>query len=370
VELLFWLCCGALFWAYAGYPAVMVARAGVRPRRPARTSAPLPRVSVVLAVRNGASELADRVANLLAQDYPPDRLEVIIVSNGSTDDTLAVAGALERQHPAVIALSSPAAEGKAGALNAGALVATGDVLVFADVRQRFAPRAIRSLARAFRDPSVGGVTGRLVIGDSTRPVVSGVGRYWQLETELRLAESRTGSVVGATGAIYAVRRDLFRPLPPAVILDDVYLPLSVIEQGYRITMAPRAVAYDRPSGDYQAEYRRRVRTLLGNLELIRLMPRLLSPFSNRIFVRYVSHKLLRVLTPVLCIAIVATGLLAGGAGYAAIAAGLLAVYLLGGLGLVLHLRVLALPSAFLLLHTAGLTALLRPGRRAADVWAP
>jgi cellulose synthase/poly-beta-1,6-N-acetylglucosamine synthase-like glycosyltransferase len=371
VELLFWLCCAALLWAYFGYPAVMVARAALRrARRPGMAPASVPRVSVILAVRNGAAELPARLANLLAQDYPPDALDVVVVSNGSTDGSVALAKRFAQEHPRVSVLESPPAEGKAGALNLGAAAAAGDVLVFADARQRFDPRAVRRLVRAFRDPAVGGVTGRLVIGESARPVVNGVGRYWQLETQLRLAESRTGSVVGATGAIYAVRRSLFRPLPHAVILDDVYLPLSIVEQGYRIAMAPRAVAYDRPSGDYEAEYRRRVRTLVGNLELLRLKPRLLSPFSNRIFVRYVSHKLLRVLTPALCIAIVVSGLLSGVAMYAAVAGGLVLVYMLGGLGLVLHVPALALPSAFLLLHTAGLTALMRPARSAADVWAP
>jgi cellulose synthase/poly-beta-1,6-N-acetylglucosamine synthase-like glycosyltransferase len=371
VELLFWTCCAALLWTYAVYPAAMVARAGLlRRRRAAPVPAGLPRVTVVLAVRNGAAELPARVANLLAQDYPADRLDVIVAINGSTDGTAGEAERLAAAEPRVTVLVTPAELGKAGALNAGAAAAEGEVLVFADTRQRFHLRAVRRLVRAFRDTSVGGVTGRLVIGDSPLPVVSGVGLYWKFEMRLRLAESRTGSVVGATGAIYAVRRALFRPLPPAVILDDVWLPLAVVEQGYRIAMAPRAMAFDRPSGDYAAEYRRRVRTLVGNLELLRLMPRLLSPFSNRIFVRYVSHKLLRVLTPALCIGIVVSGLLSGVPAYAAVAGGLVVLYALGVLGLVLRVRALALPSAFLLLHTAGITALLRPASRAADVWAP
>jgi poly-beta-1,6-N-acetyl-D-glucosamine synthase len=371
VKILFWVCGAALFWAYVGYPLIMVWLASFR-RSKRRSPAParVPHVSVVLAVRNASALLPARVANLLSQDYPSTHLEVLVVCNGCTDESVAVAERLAAEEPRVRAFTTSEDHGKAGALNLGAAEATGDILVFADARQRFDSRAVRRLVRTFRDPEVGGVTGRLVIGESDRPVVSGVGRYWQLETSLRMAEGRTGSVVGATGAIYAVRRSLYRPLPSAVILDDVYLPLSVIQQGYRITMAPRAVAYDVPSSDYQAEYRRRVRTLVGNLELVRLMPGLLSPFSNGIFVRYVSHKLLRVLTPAFCIGLVVSGLLVGGITYGVAAGGLLLLYVLGALGLVLHVRVLALPSAFLLLHTAGLTALTRPARRAADVWAP
>ena len=184
-----------------------------------------------------------------------------------------------------------------------------------------------------------------------------------------MAEGRTGSVVGATGAIYAMRAALFTTLPSAVILDDVYQPMAIVRQGYRIAMAPRALAFDRPSKDHAAEYRRRVRTLVGNLELVRLMPWLLSPVRNPIWLRYVSHKLLRVLIPVLCVGMVVSGLFLPGVGYQGVVAVLLLGYLLGALGLVAPIRVLALPSAFLLLHTAGFAALLRPARRASDVWA-
>lgn len=368
--LIFWACSAGLLWAFVGYPVVMLARS--RRARPPRFRCPdpdrQPGVSVVLAVRNAADTLKARVDNLLTQDYPEVR-EVIIACNGCTDESETVAADLAARHPQVHALSSPAEEGKAGALNRGAAFASAEILVFADARQRFDVRAIRRLVRAFNDPAVGGVTGRLVIGESDQPSGRAVGSYWRFETLLRIAEARTGSVVGATGAIYAVRRSLFTRLPPAVILDDVYLPMAVVMQGSRMTMAPGAVAYDRPSRDYRSEYRRRVRTLVGNIELLRLMPGLLSPVSNPAFARYVSHKLFRLLTPVLCVGLVIAGMLSSVPAYQAVAGLLLAVYALGALGLVVPARVLALPSAFVLLHTAGIAALLRPGRRASDVWA-
>jgi cellulose synthase/poly-beta-1,6-N-acetylglucosamine synthase-like glycosyltransferase len=376
VEVLFWICCAVLLWTYAGYPAVMMGRAALRRDRPAAgtdgepASPYMPSVTVILAVRNAAAELVARVENLLEQQYPSELLDIVIACNGCADDTEAVARRLAARSPRVAVVCSAPEAGKAGSLNAGAAAAGGDVLVFADARQRFDPQAVAELVAPLHDAGVGGVTGSLLIGSTADAVVAGVGRYWQLETQLRLAESRTGSVVGAAGAIYAVRRRLFQPLPAGVLLDDVYLPISVVWQGYRISMAPAAVAYDRPSLDGAAEYRRRVRTLVGNLELLRLMPGLLLPVSNPIFARYVSHKLFRVLTPVFCIGLVVSGMALTGWLYKGTASALLAIYALGALGMVVQSRMLAVPSAFLLLHRAGIAALLRPTQRASDIWVP
>jgi poly-beta-1,6-N-acetyl-D-glucosamine synthase len=382
---LFWACCTLLLWTYAGYPGLMVVRAAVSRRVRARAAglaeaagvaaapeegAALPGVTVILAVRNAEAELWGRVTNLLEQRYPAERLDVIIACNGCTDATETIAAELASADERIRFVRSAAEAGKAGSLNAAAALSAADVLVFADVRQRFEANAVRELVRTLSDTSVGAVTGRLVIGAGNDSTVDGVGRYWQMETQLRLAESETGSLVSATGAIYAIRRALFRPLPPAVILDDMYVPLSVVRQGYRVAMAPLAVAHDRASNDGAAEYRRRVRTLVGNYELLRLMPWLVSPVGNPVFIRYVSHKLLRLATPLLCIGMVISGLLQPGLVYRGAASALLMAYLLGALGLVVPLKALALPSAFLLLHRAGIAALLRPARRASDVWVP
>jgi cellulose synthase/poly-beta-1,6-N-acetylglucosamine synthase-like glycosyltransferase len=387
VEILFWVCSTVLFWTYGAYPALMVLRGSVaRSGDGAAASAAdasaratpigdtaegaLPRVTAILAVRNAAGVVRERVANLLEQDYPAELLDVIVACNGCTDGTERIAGELAATTSRVTVVTARPSEGKAGALNAGAAAARGEVLVFADARQRFEGDAVRQLVAALADPRTGGVSGRLVIGRAADSVVEGVGRYWQLETQLRLAESRTGSIVGVTGAIHAVRRELFRPLPAAVILDDMYVPLTVVRAGYRVGMAPAAVALDHPSSDGAAEYRRRVRTLVGNYELLRHMPWLLSPTRNPVFVRYVSHKLFRVLTPVFCIGLVVSGLALPGLIHRGPASVLLLAYVLGAVGMVVPSRLLALPSAFLLLHRAGLAALLRPARRASDVWVP
>lgn len=366
LELFFWICFLTLGWTYVGYPAVMMARARSRTIEPASGARGV-KVTVVVAVRNGAAHLRGRVRNLLEQGYPSELLDVLVVLNGCTDTTAAVAAELASDGR-VRVLESPAEEGKAGALNRGVEAATGDVVIFADTRQTFRPDAVRRLVDAVMRPGMGAVSGRLIIGEGGDAAVRGMGRYWSFETALRRAESVTGSVVGVTGAIYAVRRELYRPIPPGTILDDVYEPLRIALEGYGVGFEPAAVAVDEPSVDTGSEYRRRVRTLLGNLQLVALLPELLDPRRNPLFVRFVSHKLLRVVSPLFMIGLLASGLLAGGGVYLLVALALLAVIALGALGMVVHVRPLAVPAAFLMIQVAALEALFRRRRAAADVW--
>lgn len=369
LELVFWVCLVAFAWTYAGYPVAVMLRASLREQAPPASSARGVKVTAVVAVRNGAGELRARVQNLLDQGYPPDLLDVLVVMNGCTDATTTVASQLAAAEPRVTAMESPPAEGKAGALNRGVAASAGDVVVFADVRQTFHPDAVRRLVDAVMQPGVGAVSGRLVIGESEAAAVRGMTWYWTLETALRRAESLTGSVVGVTGAIYAIRRELYRPIPPGTILDDVYEPLRIALDGHRVAFEPSAVALDEPSPDQRSEYRRRVRTLLGNLQLVRLMPELLIPWRNPLFGRFVSHKLLRVLSPVFMAGLLTLGLAIGHGVYAVVAGSVLVLIVLGAAGWVTQSRLLAVPAAFLMIQVAALEALFRPRRTAADVWA-
>jgi cellulose synthase/poly-beta-1,6-N-acetylglucosamine synthase-like glycosyltransferase len=371
LALIFWSCMALLAWTYAGYPLFMLGRAAlVRPPSPRRAVGAPPKVTVVVAARNAAGMLRGRVANLLAQRYPASLLDIVLAVNGSNDGTEDVARRIAAREPRVRLVVSPAAEGKAGALNRGVHAASGQVVVFADVRQRFGRRAVRRLAAAVMLPGVGAVTGRLVMRKARHAAAGGIDRYWSMETALRKAEARTGSVVGATGAIYAIRRALFEPIPPGTILDDVYVPLGIALRGHAVKMAAGAVAFDQPPQRPGAEYRRRVRTLLGNIELVRLLPDLIVPWRNPLFFRFVSHKLLRVASPVLFLLMLTTGLLLDGPLYHGVAYAQLAVCTAGALGLLIPMRLLAVPSAFLLVQTAALEALVRPRRRAADIWTP
>jgi poly-beta-1,6-N-acetyl-D-glucosamine synthase len=370
----FWISIAGFGWAFVGYPLVIFTGAAIKGERSARPGLDggrgLPTVTVLLAVRNAANLIEARLENLLDQNYPSDLLTVVVVSNGSMDGTETVAREVAMPYGhRVRVLTSPAGDGKAGALNTAAAAAIGEIVVFADARQQFDADAVLRLVQGFRTAEIGAVSGRLLIGSSGSADRGGVARYWELETQLRFAEGVTGSVVGATGAIYAVRRDLLRPLPAGVILDDVYLPMQVVLQGYRVVLEPTAIAFDRPSQNLRAEYRRRVRTMVGNLELLRLMPELLVPSRNPIFFRYISHKLLRVLAPVFSLGLLVSSIALQGAAYDRIAGGLMVAYGLGVIGIVRPTRVLALPTAFLLLNAAGLSALLRPRRTAAELWA-
>jgi poly-beta-1,6-N-acetyl-D-glucosamine synthase len=380
MTIVFWFCFLLIGWCYVGYPAAMIGRArwarrsGVgdgagRPRCDDGASNP-PRISVVLAVRNEARNLERRLQNLLGQDYPGERIEVVVVCNNCSDDTDAIAHGLSLLDPRIVVLTSPAADGKSGALNLGVLHATGDLIVFADARQRFAPDVFRQLATSFDDPTVGVVSGRLRITGAAAPAVEGVRLYWGMETALRLAEGRTGSVIGATGAIYAIRRRHFEPFPANLILDDVFLPLRIAMKNQRVILNPHAVAHDVSSGSSAHEFSRKVRTMVGNLQLLRFIPSLLSPRRNPMWIRYVSHKLLRVLSPFLFLAMLTTAFVAGGWFYGGVAWALLGAYTLGLLGLLAPIRALAVPSAFVLVHAAVFVAVSRMREDAAAIWVP
>jgi cellulose synthase/poly-beta-1,6-N-acetylglucosamine synthase-like glycosyltransferase len=278
---------------------------------------------VVAAALNEEARLPARLQNLLALDYPRDRLEIIVVSNGSTDNTSEV---IARFGDRVVSFTLDAV-GKAGALNVAAQAASHDVLVFADARQQFAPDAIRRLVEPLADPRVGGVSGELVLdsenanaqgGSAASPVGEGVGLYWRYEKWLRRRESDIHSVLGATGAVYALRRSLWRPLPPETLLDDVLAPMRAVLTGRRIVFEPRARAFDRASPDAATEERRKERTLAGNYQLLWLEPRLLVPGVNPVWLQFVSHKIGRLVVPyaLLALAVSSAALAPTGAAYA------------------------------------------------------
>lgn len=303
---LYWISALVVAYVYVGYPLLLEAWARSR-RRFSTAVVPLtegtePPVSIVIAARDEAARLGARLDNLLSQDYPAGRREIVVVSDGSADETAEV---LARYRGRVRALLLPKPVGKAAALNAGVEAAAHDLLVFADARQRFAPDALRRLVEPFADPRVGGASGELLIdaepngvpGEGASPVAEGVGLYWHYEKWLRRRESEVGSLLGATGAVYALRRAAWRPLPEGTLLDDVLAPMRAVLHGYRVVFAPDAKAYDRSAPDAATEHRRKVRTLAGNFQLLRLEPRLLVPVVNPVWLQFVSHKLGRLVVP-------------------------------------------------------------------------
>jgi cellulose synthase/poly-beta-1,6-N-acetylglucosamine synthase-like glycosyltransferase len=289
---------------------------------------------VILAVRNEA--------------------EIIVVSDGSTDDPAAALAGV----PDNVRLITLPPGGKAAALNAGVAAARHDVLVFADARQTFAQSAISYLVAPFENPRVGAVTGELLLdaerglGDDDGAVAEGVGMYWRYEKSLRRMESAVGSTLGATGAIYAMRRALWQPLPVETLLDDVLAPMRAVLAGYTVVFEDRAKAFDRASRDASVESRRKVRTLAGNVQILWLEPRLLLPFVNPVWLQYMSHKVGRLLVPYALLALFAASIALAGTHWVFELAlyGQLAFYALAVWGAVLADRVARLALTFVVLN--------------------
>ncbi|NVN97995.1 MAG: glycosyltransferase family 2 protein [Geobacteraceae bacterium] len=351
--LIFWSAMLALFYTYAGYPLVIaiLARRRVSVARCNIT----PIISVVIAARNEASRIGQRLENLVNQAYPGDRVEIIVVSDGSTDQTNAVVTAYADK--GVTLIETGMEVGKAAAVNVGVAAAHGEIIVFADARQRFAEDVLMRLVANFNDEKVGCVSGELLlVADGSSSIEAEMGAYWRYEKWLRKNESDSGSTVGATGAIFAIRRHLFQPLPNGTILDDLLTPLNVVRQGYRSVFDSSAVAYDSFSKDAKSEWCRKVRTLSGNWQLLSLKPDLLLPWKNPLFFRFVSHKLLRLVMPAVLLIALITSLMLQGLTYRVAAAVQVTLYGAAIVGLLLPNsfcnRFMNLCKFFLLMNAA------------------
>jgi biofilm PGA synthesis N-glycosyltransferase PgaC len=294
----FWVSAILLAYVYAGYPVVAAIRARFA-RRP-RLRGPIePFVSIVVIANNEEERIGARIANLLALDYPADRREIVIASDGSTDATVVRAREYERQ--GVIVRSFAARRGKSAVLNVVVPSLRSEIVLFADARQQFDAGTLRALVENFADPLVGAVSGELVLTTSDRTAAAGRGSafYWRYEKFIRSTEGRTDSTVGATGAIYAIRRALFEPIPDDTILDDVLIPLRIVRRGYRVLFEPRARAYDSASATAQHEFVRKARTIAGTFQLFSRELWLFDPRRNRLWLQTMSHKALRLALPVL-----------------------------------------------------------------------
>lgn len=289
--LTFLISAGLIAYVLAGYPAALglIAR---RRGRPVRRSTELPAISVVIPVHNGGRFLRSKLESVLNADYPTEKLQVLIMLDGCTDTSEGIAREYFDHNVRFISLPR---SGKPAALNAAALQATGEIMVFTDVRQDLHPDALRKLVGPFCEPGIGVVSGELILRTGATQAEADVGLYWRYETWIRRQLSLVDSMFGATGPFYAIRRQLFVPIPNDILLDDMYLPLSVFFKGYRLVVEPEAVAFDYPM-TRQREFGRKVRTLGGNYQLLLRMPRLLTP-SNRLLWHFLSYKAGRLMLP-------------------------------------------------------------------------
>ena len=308
---LLWGSAFAIAFTYVGAPVVILVRAFLRPRPVA--AAPIePSVSVVIAARNEAASIGARLDNLAALDYPLDRLEVVVASDGSDDDTVAIARRRAGERVTVLDLGRV---GKADALNAAVARAGGEIVVFSDANTAFASDAIRALVAPFADPEVGGVAGNQVYTKARQaPGEAGERSYWDFDRLLKRAESAAGSTVSATGAIYALRRELV-PSIVAGVTDDFYTSTAVIDRGRRLVFAPDAIASEPPASSTNREYGRKVRIISRGFRAVAARRALLDPSRTGFYAFQLGwHKLARRLmaVPLLVMALASAALIGAG----------------------------------------------------------
>ncbi|MGD0631627.1 MAG: glycosyltransferase family 2 protein [Terracidiphilus sp.] len=356
MRLLFWLSTALITYVYLGYASWIWLLSHIR-RRPILVERSTPSISVVIAARNEASNLPAKLENIRLLNYPADRLQVVVVSDGSTDRT---ADILRDHVPQIVPVILDEPNGKGIALNEAVKRATGDILVFLDARQSVEPNALEELTSCFADPSVGAVSGELLLDKPSNPSpLTAISLYWDIEKIVRKLESATGSVVGVTGAIYAIRRELYHEIPPGTILDDVFVPMHVARMGKRVVFQPAAVAHDRLFSQRGKEFSRKVRTLTGNYQLLQLAPWLLST-KNPLLFRFISHKVLRLASPFLILLTLLTSMLSRGSLYHTAFWMQIAFYALAGLGALSssakQLKPVAIASTFVMLNAAAALA--------------
>jgi len=375
---LFWLLVLAVVYAYAGFP-LLVALVGQVRNRQVRKRPMTPKASLIIAAYNEEQVIAQRLENALALDYPAGALEIIVASDGSSDATEAIVAGYGDRGVQLLALPR---RGKIPALNEAVRRATGETLVFSDANIFYDEVALRALTQNFADPEVGGVAGNTLyrIDPGSEASSRGEDLYWRYDKWLKQMKSRTGSIISAHGAIYAIRRQLYRPVNNAAVTDDFVISTGVIEQGYRLVFEREAHAYEAAVPDAKGEFRRKVRIMSTGLRALLLRKALFNPFRYGFYSLILfSHKVLRRFVPVPLLALFPLSwvLSASGPLYLAAAVGQTLFYKMAGMGYLLRanplgrLKCFYLPFFYCLANAAALVALANiAGGQRIELWQP
>ncbi len=294
MKTIFWILFILIVYCYFGYPILLSVFASCRTRKVIKQEI-FPTISVVISVANEESVIEKKMSNLLSMDYPSDKLEILIGSDGSTDKTNDIVRNFNDKRIQLIVSSQR--KGKMATVNQLVQLAQNEMIVFTDARQMFDRVAFKELVFNFADPHVGCVSGELIFTKKEGSTAQGINLYWEYEKFMRQKESQLHSMIGATGAIYAIRRKLFVPAPTNMILDDVFTPLKIVQQGYRAIFEGQAIAYDEAANNPKEEYARKARTLAGNYQIFFVLPDIFNPLKSPLAIQMFSHKLLRVLIP-------------------------------------------------------------------------
>lgn len=374
----FWLALAMLFYVYAGFPLLVIAVGRLRNRR-VRKEPITPTVSLIIPVWNEERTIAERLENALAQDYPAEALEIIVTSDGSDDRTEAIVAGYESRGVRLLRLPR---RGKIYALKDAVAAAKGEILVFSDANSMYERDALRMLARNFADPEVGGVCGNQVYLKARKSDTSSQGErlYWSYDKWVKNMESLTGSIVSAHGAIYAIRRKLYRPPASAAVTDDFAISTVVVEQGYRLVFESEAIAYEEPVPAASREFGRKVRIMNRGLRSVILRKRLLNPFRHGFYsLELFSHKVLRRLVPFFLLVLLVGSALSSPRSdfYLVAAVAQTSFYVMAGVGYLLRhhrlgrLKILYVPFFYCLANAAALIAIIKLVRGSrVELWQP
>ena len=360
MELVFWLASIFIMYTYAGYPLLISLIARMLPYSMSQKKLDadvLPSISVVIPVYNEESRVLHKIQNIRQLRYPQKLIEIIIVSDGSTDNTDKIVLSCSD----VRLVSYKHRKGKPTALNAGVNEANNDVVLFTDVRQQVDIDALTSLVTNLMQENIGAVSGELIFRDPKTNTGRNVGLYWEYEKWIRKAESAVHSTAGVTGALYVIRRHDYRNLPEDTLLDDFEIPMQILQRGKRVIFDSNAVIYDDVQEDRRNEQARKIRTLTGNYQSLLRNPWLLSPSHNPVFIQFLSHKIFRLFVPYAMVATLMTSLLLDAIFYKSIAFIQIIFYLLAFLAYLIPSlrknRLINLIIVFISMNVAAIVAL-------------
>ena len=285
----FWLSIGLVIYAYAGFPLVLLMRGVLA--RPIRKSPSAHRLTMVIIAYNEEEVIADKLQNALSQNYPHERLEILVGSDGSDDNTDQIVKEFEGRGVRLVACQR---QGRIATLNETVSHAQGDILVFSDANSMYDRDSLAAISACFSDANVGGVAGdQVYTTDKGNAGSLGERLFWNFDRFLKKMQSRAGSVTSSTGAIHAVRRELFEPVPSGVC-DDFLISTRVIAKGYRLVFEPNAIAYEEVASSDKAEFRRKSRIIARGIRGLWVMKSLLNPLAFGFYsFQLASHKLLR-----------------------------------------------------------------------------
>ncbi len=312
METLFWILAGLIFYVYAGYPVLLWLMRVLGSDKSVLLGALEPTVTILISAYNEVGVITEKINNSLALDYPSKKLEIIVISDCSDDGTDEAVGALGLPNVKLLRMSDRS--GKTMGLNAALKVAMGEIVVFSDANAMYEPQSLRHMVRNFHDRTVGAVVGESTYADDKGNAQENESLYWKYETKVKLLETGVGSVVGGDGAIYAIRKNLYRPMR-ADALSDFVNPIQIVMNGYRCVYEPAARSIEEATDNLEKEFRRKVRIVNRAWRALWSIPSVLNPFAYGFFaIEVISHKLLRWMVPGILIALLLISLQLSAAG--------------------------------------------------------